>query len=197
MFRSRRRRDGGQGIGGVQQIMVVRATDPSPCPCRARPGSSRRGAFRSIRPGRRTSKIRVAEPALRVKVGEHLGVNSSACHRIDSPGTRMLQEQPAAGRRSCTGQRIRPHARFVCAAVRRIWSAHSTMTRPASNRRRARSRPRSPAVAVPLFSSALSGADIVLGHGDVAGPTPYHGARSGVINRGDHDGGEARLPSRR
>ena len=152
----RPRRRGDQGVGSIQQIVVVSprtgrrdrvetGQDPSAwCPTVDTPGPANEQDSR-------------CGAGLRHQRREDVGVNSGASDGVDLPGTRMFQEQPATRRGRRTGQRIGSCPRCVRASERRVWFTHSAMAKPASSRRRARSRPRSPAVTTPLASSALSG----------------------------------------
>jgi hypothetical protein len=145
------------GICGIQQILV--------CPPRSghgleiQPGehpAARCPPIDAPGPTDQQDSSRRAGPAS--QSGENLRIDPSTGDRLDPPRTGVFQQEPAACRWRRTGQGICSFPRCVGAAERSLWTIHSTMARPASSRRRARSRPRSPAFATPVVSKVLSGA---------------------------------------
>jgi hypothetical protein len=144
-----------QGVGSIQEIVVPlppagdrgrveRSQDPSPGRMPVDPSRSADEQDSRCRAG------------LVYQGRKDIGVNACPGDGVGAPGTRVLKQQPAARRRRRTGQRVRSYARCVRAPERRPWFTHSAMAKPASSRRRARSRPTSPAAATPLDSSAFS-----------------------------------------
>src|SRR5829696_6984514 len=85
-------------------------------------------------------------------------LNASTGDSVDRPGAEVLKEQPATRLWGGAGYRITPLACRVRATEARLVLPHSTVARPASTNRRARSRPRSSACAVPLSSKVFIGA---------------------------------------
>src|SRR5215213_10371956 len=86
------------------------------------------------------------------------GLNAGTGDSVDRPGAEVLKEQPATGLRGGAGYRIVPLPCRVRATEACLVLPHSTVARPPSTNRRARSRPRSSARATPLSSKVFIGA---------------------------------------
>ena len=178
----RRRGGGDQGIGSLQQIVVVPPADRSTWLSRGQPGSIGVAARRSIRPGRRMSRIRVAEPAFFTRSTGHRSQFQSRRWRRSArdPGA------PAAASGAPEAPN-RPADPLVLALRPRTGTpslVHSLHRWPS---RRPAGAAQDPAKitsgSYTVGQQCLERPNIVLGHRQVTGATAHQDARSGVINR--------------
>ena len=133
---------------------------PVTVPGRGRSPIQRRAALRSLRPGRRTSRMRAGRLGRGLLQAREHGRIDARSRRRRRPATDRDVPAAASGAPAAPSRRAGLRARRAAVGTpergRRL--AHPTTAMPASTSRRARSRPRSPAVASPWASSAFTGA---------------------------------------